>query len=122
MMTYSQSTGELRDAGGELLGIGYSGNGGGMNNPDMQAVKDVGPIPRGLWLIEDPFDDPGGKGPLVFRLEPTPTTDVCGRSGFLIHGDNAALDHSASEGCIVLARVIRDRISQSPDRDLTVVA
>jgi hypothetical protein len=45
--TYKQSTGEL-DHNGAAIGAGYSGHGAGLNNPAMQNVHDVGPIPREL--------------------------------------------------------------------------
>jgi hypothetical protein len=45
-----------------------------------------------------------------------------GRDGFLIHGDNSAMNHTASEGCIILTRDIRQRISDSGDTQLTVIA
>ncbi|MPW09303.1 hypothetical protein GCT19_27215 [Paraburkholderia sp. CNPSo 3155] len=44
--THSQSSGTLsRD--GSLVARGYSGHGAGKNNPVMQAVRSVGPIPEG---------------------------------------------------------------------------
>jgi hypothetical protein len=70
-----------------------------------------GPIPRGAWTIGEFFDDPGGKGPVVAHLTPCEGTETFGRSGFMIHGDNQALNHSASEGCIVAPRFIRDQIA-----------
>ena len=42
-----------------------------------------------------------------------------GRSGFLIHGDNARGD--ASEGCIILPRYYRQMISRLGVRDLFVI-
>ena len=72
----------------------------------------VGPIPRGAWRIEPFRDDPGGKGPVVAHLTPIEGTETFGRAGFMIHGDNSALNHSASEGCIVAPRFIRDQIAR----------
>ena len=40
----------------------------------------------------------------------------------MIHGDNPAANHTASDGCIILARPFRQMISASPDRALVVVA
>jgi hypothetical protein len=54
------------------------------------------------------------------RLEPDDHTYVCGRNGFLIHGDNAS--GVASSGCIVVPLLVRQRIAQSLDNALTVVA
>jgi hypothetical protein len=45
-----------------------------------------------------------------------------GRDGFLIHGDNKLGNRSASHGCIILDRVTRQKIADSKDRHLIVVA
>src|SRR5450432_1024973 len=120
MWQYSQTTGALtRD--GVPIGKGYSGNGDGLNNPAMQGVSAMGPLPRGTYTIGPPFVDPG-KGPVVMRLTPNPVAEQFGRSGFLIHGDNAAMNHTASHGCIILARPLREQVAASGDRDLTVTA
>ena len=34
-----------------------------------------------------------------------------GRDGFMIHGDNPALNFSASQGCIILGLVLRELIA-----------
>ena len=56
------------------------------------------------------------------RLSPKPGTDTLDRSGFMIHGDNAAANHTASEGCIILSRTTRNMIAASDDDTLVVVA
>jgi hypothetical protein len=109
----------------QVEGIGYSGHGAGVNNPAMQADRDVGPIPRGFYEIGQAFDHPT-RGPLVMRLMPRPGTDTFGRSGFLIHGDlkSAPGKHLASLGCIVLDHDLRARIAAavaSGDRLLQVI-
>ena len=48
--TYSQSSGQLKFYG-EVLGTGYSGRDKGKNNPAMQHVKNVGPVPVGEYEI-----------------------------------------------------------------------
>jgi hypothetical protein len=45
-----------------------------------------------------------------------------GRSGFFIHGDNQAMNHTASEGCIILPHAARIAIASSGDRGLRVIA
>ena len=45
MWSYSQSTGELVDALGEVIGSGYSGLGADKNNPSAENVQGEGPIP-----------------------------------------------------------------------------
>jgi hypothetical protein len=119
---FQQSTGNLNSPDGVQVGQGYSGNGEDLDNPAEQQVLGHGPIPQGSWTIEAFFDDPGGKGPIVAHLNPNQETVTFGRSGFMIHGDNAADDHTASEGCIILARPLREMIAASTDRNLVVVA
>jgi hypothetical protein len=116
MWTFSQRTGVLaRD--GERVGVGYSGTGRGRNNPDAQALADIGPILQGVYTIGAPYDHPH-LGPCVMNLEPAPDTQTFGRSLFRIHGDNA--QHDASHGCIILGPTLRHQISASSDRALTV--
>ena len=117
--TYRQSTGELSREG-NLVAVGYSGNGDGRNNPFMQNVPDVGPIPAGRWVIGPWYDDPGHLGPCVMHLDPVPGTETFGRSAFRIHGDNA--EHDASEGCVILGPNMRQNIATSGDTDLVVIS
>lgn len=49
--TYQQSTGILRHDGAIVASNGYSGRGAGKNNPSMQTIANVGPIPQGTWNI-----------------------------------------------------------------------
>lgn len=120
MWKYSQSTGQLSSPAGSSVGLGYSGRGVDLDNPADQDQRGVGPIPQGDWAIGEFFDDPGGKGPIVCHLTPLPSTETFGRSGFMIHGDNAEANHTASEGCIILPRALRQMIMSSSDRVLTV--
>lgn len=53
MLTYSQSTGELRN--GELIGVGFSGNGPLRNKPAMQGHRLEGPIPRNDYRFGRPY-------------------------------------------------------------------
>jgi hypothetical protein len=119
MYTYHQRTGQLLEDGAPV-GYGYSGAGEGRHNPDLEHVRNVGPIPRGRYRISPAFTHQT-KGPIVMRLTPA-CHDAHKRSGFLIHGNNTAND--ASQGCIILARIYRKRISQADDgqRWLTVEA
>jgi hypothetical protein len=122
MWTYQQSTGELRQ-NGLLQVMGYSGHPPlGVNNPSLQDVPNVGPIPEGLWYIGPPFDDLKC-GPYCLLLTPDPKTDTFGRSEFLCHGDE--IEHAgaelASDGCIILPRGIRQSIWLSGDHRLEVI-
>lgn len=119
MWTYNSSNGNLSHDG-VLVATGYSGYGQGLNNPLKQDVHELGPIPQGMWTIGEFFNDPGGKGPIVTRLTPVEGTDTFGRSGFMIHGDNQEADHTASEGCIILAHDVREQIMNSGDTELCV--
>ena len=120
MWTYNSANGSL-SKDGVLVGTGYSGHGDGINNPSLEQVHNVGPIPRGSFTISHFFNDPGGKGPVVARLTPDEGTDTFGRGGFMIHGDNSEHDGTASHGCIVLARSLREQIATSGDTILQVV-
>lgn len=115
---YSQSTGEMSHNGSSW--VGYSGTGAGRNNPAMQDVEDVGPIPIGTYNIGGAYDDLGGLGPCVMHLDPAPGTNTFGRTLFRIHGDNP--EHDASHGCVILGPAIRHLISNSLDKVLVVVS
>jgi hypothetical protein len=120
MWTWDQSAGELSRAGA-VVSRGYSGNGRGLNNPAMQAARGVGPIPAGHWRFAGMAAD-NHTGPCSIIILPEPGTDTKGRAGFRCHGDNARLDHSASHGCIILPRAMRQAIWASGDRALQVIA
>lgn len=112
-MTYEQSTGLWRSSDGRILAHCYSGAGAGKNNPDAQAIHDVGPIPRGWYTLKDPQATKPGEttphGPYVIPLEPDAANDMDGdptkdgdpRTGFLVHGDNVHTPGTASEGCVI---------------------
>ena len=121
MWFYQQKTGDLY-LNDKLIGTGYSGHEDGLNNPEMQNAPSTGPIPQGQYRIL-PAASNVCTGPLSMHLQPlTPPTNTFGRSGFMIHGDNLACDHSASRGCIIMGHVIREVIAASTDRHLTVDA
>jgi len=123
MWLYSQSTGELfADGGLTALAQGYSGHGPGVNDGALDDVPDVGPIPRGKYTIEFPRDTPE-HGPYAMPLTPDPANDMHGRSGFMMHGDlvsGAILE--ASKGCIIQPRFARERVWESNDHLLEVIA
>jgi Protein of unknown function (DUF2778) len=120
MWKYVQSTGALVDPAGKILKIGYSGRvPDGKNQPDKQNVADVGPIPRGWWTIGAPFTHEN-TGKITMRLTADESTELFGRGGFLIHGDNKT--GTASTGCIVIGGgPYRQRIWDSGDHRLQVV-
>ena len=120
MWTYRISTGEIVDSNNEMCGTGYSGFGNRKNNPTGIAAHNLGPIPIGLYHIEDPKDT-DTHGPFVLPLAPSMENQMFGRSGFLIHGDSLAHPGDASEGCVILDRAIREKIAASGDRLLEVI-
>jgi Protein of unknown function (DUF2778) len=117
MWKYVQSTGDLF-LNGNYMETGYSGAlPDGENKPYMECVKDVGPIPRGYYVI-----GAARTNPTLFTLPLTadnPQYCTLARSGFLIHGDNST--GTASHGCIVLSKGIRRTIAESDDKRLLVV-
>jgi hypothetical protein len=119
MITYQQSTGKLW-INNVLQGMGYSGHGPGLNNPAQENVKGVGPLPRGLWRLGAWSDHPH-LGPIVSALKPIKLTASYGRSDFFIHGDNALMNHTGSDGCIVLSRALRQALRASGETQLTVI-
>jgi hypothetical protein len=118
MWVYQQTTGELL-LDGEYVATGYSGHNEGLNNPALEAVQNVGPIPAGNWTIGEPHNSEH-RGPVCLPLRPAGHA-AHGRTAFLIHGDNQKGDKSASHGCIILPRKIRERIIASRDPELLVI-
>lgn len=109
---YVQSTGaiflvDLED-GGAFIGRGYSGKGSAINSPDFEKVIATGPLPRGMWTIR-PAIRHGRLGPVCLPLAPF-GHDAHGRSGFYIHGDNKNQNFTASSGCIIANRHLREFI------------
>lgn len=119
MIVYHQADGRI-ERNAYLVGTGYSGFGDGLNNGDMEAVPDVGPIPRGMWKIIRWDDVHGDKGPCVAVLEPV-GHDAHGRSDFLMHGMREGDQHDSSKGCICAGPTIRHVLRDSGDTDLEVV-
>jgi len=122
MYTYYQSTGVLDRDGVPVL-TGYAGRGDGLNNPAMQDQLNLGPLPEGLYTMTDLLDCPETTGLATIILDPDPANQMFGRSDFRIHGDNAAANHTASDGCIIAGHA-PDRIAiwDSGDHVLEVVA
>jgi Protein of unknown function (DUF2778) len=117
MLIYSQTSGEMRDAAGVLLGTGYAGHGEGVNNPAMQFIHNTGPLPQGLYTINPPIDTIT-HGPYVMWLTPDPATEMFGRSGFGIHADEIANPGKrlASTGCIVIGNRVAIWAAAEADR------
>jgi len=121
MFNFEQLTGRMIDPNGYVIGIGYSGAALGKNNPQMQDVRDVGPIPVGDYTMGTPFDSPD-HGPFCIPLIPDPGTQLYGRDAFLIHGDSVHKPGTASRGCIIMSRDVRNTMWQSGDHRLRVTS
>lgn len=125
MWTWDQSAGKLFH-NGNLVSSGYAGKGRGKNNPALQGVQGIGPIPRGKWKILAPYNSNNtGKYTLpLHKVDSNPNDDfddVTGRGAFRCHGDSIKAPGTASQGCIILPLAIRMQIWQSGDHDLEVV-
>lgn len=104
-ITYSYSIGSHH-----FSGEGYDGSkissssccsgakGNCRNNPSCECEKNVGPLPEGHYTLGDMFTFHGM--PYCYELFPDSSNNMCGRSGFLIHGGGCSGD--PSEGCIVI--------------------
>lgn len=110
--TYEQATGLLLDETNTKVAIGYAGRDAGKNNPPMQSVKGIGPLPRGWYTAGHPRND-SVVGLYAIPLIPDPTNEMFQRNSFFMHGDSKEHPGLASHGCIVLPRAIREKFSQS---------
>ena len=120
MFTYNHWHPRMWHDGKPIMGAPlYSGHAEGLNNPALENVHDIGPIPAGKWRIARWDDHHGDKGPVVAVLEAV-GHDAYGRSGFLIHGDNSQGNFSASHGCIITGLAIRTTMRDTGDTDLLV--
>ena len=121
---YEQATGKMFDPTGVLVYTGYAGgncgkNPEGKNNPLMQDVKSIGPLPKGEYGLGEVVLT-SHLGPYAIPLIPSPENQMFGRGGFFIHGDTTP-SGNASEGCIIMPKIIRLRIYGSDDRLVEVV-
>lgn len=119
--TYKQSTGQLTDSTGFLVATGYAGMGKGMNNPEMQGVQKIGPLPVGKYTFGTPVPY-SHLGPFAIPLIPDSSNEMFGRGDFYVHGDSVDDPGNASEGCIIQSHPIRDLMWTSGDHQLEVVA
>jgi RHS repeat-associated protein len=119
--SYSQSTGNLVCfdvfTGARYVDVfRYSGYGHGKNDPDMQGIEWVGPLPRGEYSIGQTLDRKK-TGPmtiiLMFERETTdPFPSNRSKGQMRIHGDKKGKPPgNASEGCIVVNRDVRKTIT-----------
>lgn len=122
MFTFVQRNGGWYSPSGVLIGHGYSGfPPDGVNNPKMQGVRGVGPIPQGMWHTDGNPYDSDTTGLYSIKLVPMPGTNVFGRGSFRMHGDLLFHPGFASHGCIVLPRSFREGFWDSGDHQIHVV-
>lgn len=124
--TFESSTGKLYTPGGMFFSTGYAGgncgrNPEGINNPSLQNVHNVGPLPEGIYTFGAWIDNHPRLGRDVFALIPDTENNMFGRGDFYVHGDTPQPRH-ASEGCIVLLNSVRKLLYASPVHRLQVVA
>lgn len=122
---YEQSTGRLYSPDGAHAATGYAGgnegkNPEGVNNHAMQAMPNIGPLPVGFYTIGVPIAE-SKLGPFAIPLNPYITNSMFGRGDFYCHGDTSQMNHSASEGCIIMPRVVRNELAASTDKQLAVI-
>ena len=129
--TYEQSTGRLFNSDGKLINIGYSGGGcdplnvdhvKGKNNPSMESIHNIGPLPSGGYTMESPVNS-HTHGPYAIPLIPDITNEMFGRDAFMCHGDSIVHPGFASDGCIIQSpQAIRVSMWESGDRRINVMA
>ena len=122
---YEQSTGKFYNPKGECVSTGYAGgnegkNPEGKNNPAMDGVKQIGPLPAGKYTHGEAIDH-SHLGAFAIPLIPDPLNDMKGRGDFFLHGDTVP-SGNASEGCIIQPPQIRHDYYESDDGVIEVVA
>jgi hypothetical protein len=123
--TFNNGTGELLDPTKTVSVHGYAGGDKGshkegINNPAMQYVKDIGPLPVGWYTFGTPVEG-SHLGPKAIPLTPDETNDMRGRGDFFCHGDHIGAPGTASDGCMIFNFLTRSAIAQSTDKRLQVI-
>jgi hypothetical protein len=124
--TFEISTGKLYDPNGICVASGYSGgnqgkNPEGIDNPADEPLKDIGPLPEGLYTLGEPVPQ-SHLGAFAVPLVPDPSNEMFGRADFYCHGDSVANPGCASKGCVIVPRQVREAMWKSNDHQLRVVA
>ena len=121
LMVYDAETGKLLASTEPYTVASYSGKGWGLNNPNYESVKNQGPIPLGDYAIDKALgEDETSCGPVTLPLIPIGHS-AQGRPGpFRMHGDNSSQNYTASSGCIIAPRYIRNLINNEGGGTLSV--
>jgi hypothetical protein len=129
-LVYSQKDGTLMDMEDQLVGKGYSGAPGNVNDPDSQGKKDQGVIPEGTWIIGEVTEsskDTRGKGENLIHLKPDAATTervrAMGRdpNTFYIHAGKINGERTASQGCIIMDKDKRKTLRELQGAKIRVV-
>lgn len=119
--------GIIYDPEGKIFctGVYAGGNEGknpeGINNPLMCAVRDIGPLPPGIYRFGQPVEH-SELGPFAIPLLPDPQNNMMDRGGFFNHGDTIGHPRCASKGCIICALEFRKKMWESEVHEIHVVA
>jgi len=97
----------------------YSGRPGYWNDSANECVSGKGPLPRGAYTIGPAFYHHKTRA-MTMRLIPFIENQMCGRDGFMIHGNSGKHPRDASDGCIILDIRYRKEINDSSDKILVV--
>ncbi len=98
----------------------YSGAPGYIDNPDAESLRNLGPIPEGLYRFGTPVDTPD-HGPFFIPLIPDPTNRMYNRGSFGWHGDSIKHPGCASQGCVISIQLARRAAWESEDHVFEVV-
>lgn len=129
-LVYSQKNGTLMDLDDRIVGEGYSGAPGHVNDPDSQGKKDQGVIAEGTWTIGEVTwnkDDTRGKGENLIKLVPDADTTervrAMGRdpNTFYIHAGKTNGERTASQGCIIMEKPERKVLRELQGAKIRVV-
>lgn len=121
MWKYEQTTGRLTNSAGKLVATGYAGKGVHKNKHESQHIVGEGPLPVGRYRINAPRTSKK-TGPYAMDLTPAAENVMFGRSAFQMHGDSIKAPGTASSGCIIMPRNIRELVWNSGDHEIEVVA
>lgn len=112
--TFYQNSGRLVGGQGEyaINTKGYSGQGEGYLNPDLQCKSNIGPLPASTYKITwcKNIMHETVQRPCSFYLDPQKPSEICGRSDFFIHGCGCCTPGDSQEpptagcsaGCVVI--------------------
>lgn len=122
-LVFEQGSGYVYQ-GSTVIAEGWAGRYAGKNNPALQGASTIGPLPQGNYTIGDWQANHGKLGPMVAPLLPDPANEMFGRFGFYIHGpDMDPVGYGKeSEGCIVLPHADRQKVKDTGETSLQVVA